>query len=201
METYALTLIPTTPTHEHGKEGIDERKRCGLRGIVIVDPATMEKVAMADDARRNAEQLKARLTQELRDLEDKKATISAQLVEVDKFLKALDQYAQLDPSVAKAPPAGVASAAPRKRPQNPPREQVLEVVAEALERAGRPMQLRELFEAVTASGIDLRGTDPSAVLGTMIWRARKRFANVKGYGYWFADRAYEPAGYAPGPAD
>jgi hypothetical protein len=60
------------------------------------------------------------------------------------------------------------------------------------------MQLRELFEAVGEAGIVLQGTDPSAVLGTMIWRARKRFANIKGYGYWFADRAYAPAGYVPG---
>lgn len=92
-----------------------------------------------------------------------------------------------------SPPSG----APRKRPVNPPREQVLEVVAEALERAGRPMQLRELFQAVTDAGINLQGTDPSAVLGTMIWRARKRFANLKGFGYWFADRPYGPSGYKP----
>ena len=52
-------------------------------------------------------------------------------------------------------------------------------MAEALEPAGRARQLRELFEALTASGIDLQGADPSAVLGMMIWRTRKRLANIK----------------------
>ncbi len=110
----------------------------------------------------------------------------------------MDRYATLDPTAATVPLSGSAPTTRRSpRPQNPPREQVLEVVAEALERAGRPMQLRELFEAVTAAGIDLQGTDPSAVLGTMIWRAKKRFANIKGFGYWFADRPYAQAGYRP----
>ncbi len=153
---------------------------------------------MADDARRNAEQLKARITARMKELDAEKASLNAQLAEVDTFLKALNQYAQLDPSAATAPPIAPVRDAPRKRPQNPPREQVLEVVADALERAVRPMQLRELFEAVTAAGIDLQGADPSAVLGTMIWRARARFANIKGFGYWFADRPYGPAGYEPG---
>jgi len=151
---------------------------------------------MADDARRNAEELRARILASLKEVDEKKASLTAQLTEVEAFLKALTQYSKLDPKAATAPPIAAAHNPPRKRPQNPPREQVLEVVAEALERAGRPMQLREIFEAVTAAGINLQGTDPSAVLGTMIWRARARFANIKGYGYWFADRPYAPAGYA-----
>jgi hypothetical protein len=147
----------------------------------------------------NARLLKASLTAKLKALDDERASIAAELAEVDKFLSAADAYAQVDPKAAKAPttPLSRGTAAARKRPTNPPREQVLEVVASALERAGRPMQLRELFEAVTAAGITLQGTDPSAVLGTMIWRARKRFANIKGYGYWFADQPYAPASYAP----
>lgn len=154
------------------------------------------------DPRRNAEQLKARITARLKELDDEKAGLSKQLSEVTAFLKSLDAYSSIDPDAATAPAIGSSpTTGARKRPVNPPREQVLEVVAEALERAGRPMQLRELFEAVGQAGIDLQGTDPSAVLGTMVWRARKRFANIKGYGYWFADRAYEPAGYEPTGAE
>ncbi|MEO8757062.1 MAG: hypothetical protein ABI398_04835 [Devosia sp.] len=35
------------------------------------------------------------------------------------------------------------------------------------------------------------------MLGTMVWRARERFANIKGYGYWFADQPYAAADYEP----
>jgi hypothetical protein len=117
----------------------------------------------------------------------------------ETFLGAADAYAQVDPKAAKAPTTALGTGAPgrKARPVNPPREQVLEVVAQALKRSGRPMQLRELFDSVTESGIILQGTDPSAVLGTMIWRARTRFANLKGFGYWFKDRPYAPASYEP----
>jgi hypothetical protein len=163
---------------------------------VCYSPFSKENPEMADP-RRNAEQLKARITTRLKELEDEKAGLSKQLTEVTAFLKTLDAYSSIDPEAVSAPATVGSATGSRKRPVNPPREQVLEVVAEALERAGRPMQLRELFEAVGQAGIDLQGTDPSAVLGTMVWRARKRFANVKGYGYWFADRPYSAAGYFP----
>jgi len=148
----------------------------------------------------NAKKLRASLATKLKALDEERASITSQLAEVDKFLKAADAYAQVDPKGAKAPTTNLSSSGrgpSGKRPQNPPREQVLEVVAEALDRAGRPMQLRELFQAVTDAGIDLQGTDPSAVLGTMLWRGRKRFVSLKGFGYWFADRDFKPARYKP----
>ncbi len=146
----------------------------------------------------NAKKLRASLAAKLQALDDERAAVTAQLAEVDKFLKAADAYAQVDPKGASVPSTTLSGRSPaKKRPTNPPREQVLEVVAEALEAAGRPMQLRELFQAVADAGINLQGTDPSAVLGTMMWRARKRFANLRGFGYWFTDRKYKPAGYEP----
>jgi hypothetical protein len=47
-------------------------------------------------------------------------------------------------------------------------------------------------------GINLVASDPTNLLGTMIFRqAKQQFVNIPGHGYWFADRPYKPAGYDP----
>jgi hypothetical protein len=140
------------------------------------------------------------LTQRLQALEAERQGIERQLADVNAFLDAADRYASISPESDDAP-AVVTRPALRettgKRPRNPRREDVLELVVEELLRAGRPMQLRELYDVVTAKGIVLNGADPVGVLGTMLWRGGQEgtLVNLKGVGYWPADSDYEPAGY------
>jgi hypothetical protein len=149
------------------------------------------------DARRNAEILQERLRSRLADLNVERASIEAQLADIQKFLDTLTAYAQLDPSVDIAPAGRHLPVRNEGKLRNPPKEEVLSIVSGVLERAARPMQLRELFEEVGAAGVRLEGTNPPAILGTMIWRARDRFVNLRGHGYWFADRPYKAASYHP----
>jgi hypothetical protein len=41
------------------------------------------------------------------------------------------------------------------------------------------------------------GDDKPRYIGTIMWRHKDRFVNLKGHGYWVADEPYEPAGYDP----
>jgi hypothetical protein len=148
------------------------------------------------DARKNAEILRDRLKSRLSDLNIERASIETQLADVQKFLDTFAAYAQLDPQVGMVPASGLRVHKEGKL-RNPPKEEVLSIVSVVLERAARPMQLRELFDEVGAAGVRLEGTNPPAILGTMIWRARDRFVNLRGHGYWFVDRPYKAASYHP----
>lgn len=155
---------------------------------------------MVDQARANAEALRSRLAKRLQELEAERAATEKQLSEVTAFLRAADQYASIDPDETSVPAfTGGHRETVEKRPRNPRREDVIAIVIEGLESAGKPMQLRELYELVTSRGIVLHGTDPQAVFGTMLWRGGQDgvLVNLRGLGYWPAHLPNEAAGYTP----
>lgn len=157
---------------------------------------------MSDSARTNAEQARDRITTRLAEIDNEAKTLREQLKGVNAFLEAFDTFQGLKPNdpipstpVAARPASGMSPA--RKRPGNPPRDQVADAALKAINEAGRPMQRTELFKAVAAQGLIIEGQDPEVVFSTMLWREQDRVVRLKKLGYWDAQKAYEPAGYYP----
>lgn len=61
----------------------------------------------------------------------------------------------------------------------------------------RPLMRSELLTRFAAIGKPLPGNDPLKTAGTKLWRARERFVNLRGAGYWLRDRPLPALGYTP----
>lgn len=80
----------------------------------------------------------------------------------------------------------------RVKPKNPDREWVTEKALEIIRERGEPMPRKELFDALTARGVEIHGKDPEMVLSTMLWRTKDRIQRLPAFGYWPAGEVYEP---------
>lgn len=65
-------------------------------------------------------------------------------------------------------------------------EKHLEIARNAMINANRPLNRREIYDAVVQAGLDVVGGDKLKVLGTNVWRSGK-FKRVARQGYWPAD--------------
>ncbi|MFA6607324.1 MAG: hypothetical protein WCS75_10025 [Sphingomonas sp.] len=90
---------------------------------------------------------------------------------------------------------------PVRKPKNPPREAVLDVVLKIISARGTPVSRSDLYDALQSHGIRLYGKDPVMVLSTMLWRSQDRIVRLGSKGYWFKDRPYPPASYYPETED
>lgn len=72
-------------------------------------------------------------------------------------------------------------------------EKQLAVARQAMIDASRPLNRREIYEAVSRAGLEVIGTDKLKVLGTNVWRSGK-FVRVDKVGYW-PDDVPLPMGY------
>ncbi len=152
---------------------------------------------MASQAQENAEKARGRIMARLKELDAEADTLRGQLESVNAFLATLKEYEGLNPE-DELPRAPIQQrSAPRKRPNNPPREEVAAAVLEILADSDKPIPRSELFEEVQKKGFDIQGKDPEVVFSTMLWRERDRIVRIGKYGYWPADKPYAPAGYVP----
>jgi hypothetical protein len=62
---------------------------------------------------------------------------------------------------------------------------------------GRPQSRSGLVKALSDRGIQVGGQDPATNVGTIMWRAKDEFVNLKPHGYWPRDVAYGAASYHP----
>lgn len=62
-------------------------------------------------------------------------------------------------------------------------EKQLEVAREAMIEAKRPLNRREIYDAVVQAGLEVIGGDKLKVLGTNVWRSGK-FVRAGKAGYW-----------------
>jgi len=67
----------------------------------------------------------------------------------------------------------------------------------AINEAGRPLTRTQILAWLENNGTPMPGTDASKNAGTKLWRARERFVNIRGAGYWFKDRPCPAVGYDP----
>lgn len=117
---------------------------------------------------------RTRIVQRLEAIEAEASVLRRQLVLLDEAL-ALEKQRP------------ISDQAGRKRPTNPPREQIVSIVVEAAVKAGRPLSRQEAMEAVTAAGLTIEGARPVEVLATMLWREKDHIVKLP-EGYWPADK-------------
>lgn len=122
--------------------------------------------------------------------------ILQELEEIDQFLELYRRFAKIGEPLPEGPP-------PRKRERNAllaqglqhrphdrpsiSQERFAKEARAILLEHGRPMQRPKLLAAFKARGLEIGGVDESKNLGTKIWRARDKFINIAGEGYWPSD--------------
>lgn len=83
---------------------------------------------------------------------------------------------------------------------NPKPEAVVAEAVAVIREAGKPLTRRQIHEALTARGMEVKGADAIKALGTMLWRSgRDHLVQLEGYGYWDKSQCYLPAEYDPDP--
>lgn len=81
----------------------------------------------------------------------------------------------------------------RTRVTDNPKPEVLIPAAKEILRANkRPMNRRQLHQALAARGLEVRGADPVKTLGTILWRARDQIKSIEGWGYWPKEDDFSP---------
>jgi hypothetical protein len=71
------------------------------------------------------------------------------------------------------------------------------LATQLIKDAGRPLNRTEILTRLDAMGKPLGGEDPSKNVGTKLWRARDKFTNIRGMGYWLKDSPYPATHYIP----
>ncbi|HVC51470.1 MAG TPA: hypothetical protein VND87_05575 [Stellaceae bacterium] len=75
------------------------------------------------------------------------------------------------------------------------------IASRALEQERRPLTRTQLLRWMEENGTPVTGIDASKNAGTKLWRARDRFVNIRGAGYWFKGRPCPAVGYDPKSAE
>lgn len=157
---------------------------------------------MTNDAISNAATRLAAIRVEIEALE-------AEAVEIEEALQVMRRYgagSSLSSSLGNSEPAATATAARHIELSHanatvgfPMSQAEFEVLAtRAMNETGRPMTRSQLLRWLEANATPLHGLDASKNAGTKLWRARDKFINLRGAGYWFRDRACPLVAYDPG---
>ncbi len=92
---------------------------------------------------------------------------------------------------------------PKPRPQRQPQQGMSQtefeiLAARLIEDAAGPLTRTAILARFAALGKSLGDGDAGKNAGTKLWRARKKFVNIRGAGYWLRDRPCPALGYMPG---
>lgn len=141
---------------------------------------------MSDTALQNALDRRGMLSSQISSLQQQLTVLQKELKIVDEFVARWHTFAVLGENepLIQADDTVDNSDTERKRPVNPPREEVGDVVESLLREWGRPASRARLFAELSSHGIIIQGANPEMVFSTMLWRMKDRFERVKGRGYW-----------------
>jgi len=156
---------------------------------------------MADVAYENATKRLAEIQVKMRQLADEVHSLSAEERDIKQFLDSWAKFAG-EPTlmVTDLPSIRHKNLSPKRRRRtvgNTKKEVVLQSAEMILHEAGRPLSRSELLDSLVRGGAVIEGSDPGNVLATMLTRTDGQIKLIKGLGYWFKDRPYEPNGYFP----
>jgi hypothetical protein len=126
----------------------------------------------------------------------------SQLKEVDELMKQLQaiqtRIGSIQPRSLLHPdikPANIVGGVAWRRSSISPAD-IADSVEQILREANQPMTRSQIARRLTQLGVPLVGRDINKNVGTILWRHRHRFVNLKKLGYWLADVAipdvYEP---------
>lgn len=141
---------------------------------------------MSDAAIQNAQTRRGALAAQINSLQQQLEAARRELAVVDEFIARWHSFAVLDGSEPIIPAAiPVDKSKPgKRRPVNPSREAVGDVVEALLRERGAPSSRASLFAALPERGIVIEGSDPAMVFSTMLWRMKDRFERIPKLGYW-----------------
>jgi hypothetical protein len=152
-----------------------------------------QALAKRADLREKIQQLREEMDRLHRSL----ATASSELGYVDGYIDAtyreMAKGAKIHTRESREP-----IESPAEPLENPDRQDVVTAALELIRLAGRPLARKTIFEGLENQGIVIHGKNPLMVLSTMLWRTQERIIRLPPFGYWPADRPYEPANYIPG---
>jgi hypothetical protein len=117
-------------------------------------------------------------------------SIDAALTRTDTI--ASDAPRMSDVHAGLGSPATTAKSVRRRTVGNSKKEVVAEAAVDLILAKGAPMNCAELHPALLARGLRINGSDPIAVLYTMLWRMQDRVARPQPRGgFWIAGRPLE----------
>jgi hypothetical protein len=143
-----------------------------------------------------------------REIETHQREIESRQTEMHDVETFLSLYARFsgegalrsDASEVKRAEPGRASAANAERPSgNGPisQDQFEADTRKLLIENERPMKRGQLIKSFHSRGLRVGGSDEVKNFGTKIWKAKGRFINIAGEGYWPRDIACPVVGYEP----
>lgn len=135
---------------------------------------------MSDQALKNAEARRKSLATRRIALHQEISLLDTEIGEIDSFIKAWHTFAG-DSTHDELPPDSETKVEQnesytQKTRGNSSKEEVAEAAESLIREAGRPLERRELFDALIQHGLKIDGKDPLAVLSTMMWRMKDRIA-------------------------
>lgn len=141
---------------------------------------------MSDAALQNALNRRGALVERINVMQQQLEALARELRLVDEFVARWHTFASLDDEEPLTPVDAPVdkSDSVRRRPVNPPRDEVGDVVEALLTEWGKPASRAQLFAELPSHGITIQGTNPEMVFSTMLWRMADRFERIKGRGYW-----------------
>ena len=153
-----------------------------------------------DDALTNATAARDKLASEINTKVQEVEDLRRRLSRVENFIGQWHEFAGTAPNTSTSAALPVDSGDIRpERPRttgNPKKEDVAAAARVVIGSLGGPIPRADLFKALAARGVVVRGADPEKTLSTMLWRMRHRVAVVKG-GYWLAEVPNPEIGYEP----
>jgi hypothetical protein len=66
-------------------------------------------------------------------------------------------------------------------------DEIAQMVERLIRDVGSPMTRGQIVEALALRDVDLPAADKARYIGTIIWRHKSIFVNLKGRGYWLRD--------------
>ena len=78
-------------------------------------------------------------------------------------------------------------------------DEIAQLIERVIREVGRPMTRGQLVEALERRDVDLPAADKARYIGTIIWRHKSIFVNVKGLGYYLRNMPQQGAPVAGVP--
>jgi hypothetical protein len=136
----------------------------------------------------------------------RRAELRQELDEIETFLRLYEKYVSLAGSVQDTSAikgdltmghADNSAPTPDQPPEHVAGMALVPHIRRVILDIGRPQSRSGVVKALSDRGIQVGGQDPVTNVGTIMWRAKQEFINLKPHGYWPRDVAYAAVGYDP----